>query len=107
MDKKENFKIFISNHPEVLDYIKRHEMSFQDFYEIYDIYGDNNDVWNKYFKETSFSKISNIVKKIDMNNIQNHVNNAQKVVGILEELTKKSPEKIVTAAKPIESFFGE
>ena len=34
MDKKEEFKNFISKHPEILEYIKTKEMTFQDFYEI-------------------------------------------------------------------------
>ena len=35
---KENFKIFAKNHPELLDYIKSGEMTWQKFYEIYDLY---------------------------------------------------------------------
>ena len=40
MDKKELFKNFIGAHPEILKYIKNKEMTFQDFFEIYDIYGE-------------------------------------------------------------------
>ncbi len=48
MDKKELFKTFIGAHPEILKYIKNKEMTFQDFFEIYDIYGEESNVWDKY-----------------------------------------------------------
>ena len=51
MDKKELFKNFIGAHPEILKYIKNKEMTFQDFFEIYDIYGEESNVWDKYFKD--------------------------------------------------------
>ena len=41
MDKKEAFKSFISTHPELITYVKNKESTWQDFYEIYDIYGEN------------------------------------------------------------------
>ena len=88
MDKKSEFKNFLNKHPEILRFIKNKEMTFQDFYEIYDIYGEENDVWNKYFKEDSdtsstrdkISELTSIFKNINMDNIEHHVNNAQKAI---------------------------
>jgi len=50
MDKKSEFKKFLSGHPEILKYIKEKEMTFQDFYEIYDIYGEDANVWDISFQ---------------------------------------------------------
>lgn len=115
MDKKEEFKKFIGSHPEVLGFIKRKEMTFQDFYEIYDIYGEDENAWSKYFSnnETSTStrgkitELTQIFKNINMDNIEHHVNNAQKAIGIIQELTKKSPEVLTKVERPIGKFFGD
>lgn len=112
MDKKEMFKKFISNHPEILEYIKRKEMTFQDFYEIYDIYGEDMNTWSKYFNNNSvsnkISELSSIVKNINMDNISKHIGNAQKAIGIIQELTKKDVgESVANVVRPITKFYGD
>ncbi len=114
MDKKELFKTFISNHPEILKYIKSKEMTFQDFYEIYDIYGEQNDVWDKYFKkddtsadENRLKELTGLLKNINIDSIEHHVNNAQKVIGIIQELTKKTPDITSTVDNPITKIYGD
>lgn len=113
MDKKEQFKNFISNHPELVSYIQRKEMTWQDFYEIYDIYGDSSDAWTKYFnndnrgKEDIIGELTGLFKNINIDSIQNHVNNAQKAINIIQELTKKTPEVITKVERPITKFYGD
>lgn len=114
MDKKELFKNFIGNHPEVLKYIKSKEMTFQDFYEIYDIYGEQSDVWDKYFKtsesttdENRLKELTGLLKNINIDSIEHHVNNAQKVIGIIQELTKKTPDITSTVDNPITKIYGD
>ena len=98
MDKKENFKTFVSRHPTLSDYIEDNTMTWQKFYELYDLYGEDNPVWDKYLKpkdntrgirkEDIITELTNLVKGIDLDSIQNHVNNAQKAINIIQELTK-------------------
>ena len=42
MSKKDEFKHFASLHPELNEYVRNGEMSWQKFYEMYDIYGEDN-----------------------------------------------------------------
>ena len=112
MDKKSAFKEFISHHPEILTYIKEKKNTWQDFYEIYDIYGENEDAWNKYFNnkstESSLGELTNLFKNINMDNVQKHINNAQKAVSLIQELTSKNSTNIVTKTpRPITKFFGD
>lgn len=113
MGKKELFKIFIGKHPEILKYIKNKEMTFQDFFEIYDIYGEEASIWDKYFKEeqitndTRLKELSGLLKNINIDSIEHHVNNAQKVIGIIQELTKKTPEITETLENPITKIYGD
>lgn len=115
MNKKEEFKSFLKSKPELINYIKNENNSVQKLYEVYDVYGDDKEVWDKYLNERSFDlhNISNVVKNIDMDSIKNHINTAQKALNIVQELTSKSSLKSaenvskLTAPKPINKFFGD
>ena len=111
MDKKEMFKNFISSHPELITFVKNKEASWQDFYEIYDIYGEKEEAWNKYFNSdnnASIGELTNLFKNVNMDNVQKHINNAQKAVGLIQELTKKTtPDIIAKTPRPITKFFGD
>lgn len=114
MDKKQQFKNFVSNHPELVTYIKNKENTWQDFYEIYDIYGEDESAWNKYFTTTtastsdSIGELTKLVKNINMDNIQKHINNAQKAVTLIQELTSKGTNNVIAKTpRPITKFFGD
>lgn len=113
MDKKELFKNFIGAHPEILKYIKNKEMTFQDFFEIYDIYGEESNVWDKYFKDNietddnKLKELSGLLKNINIDSIEHLVNNAQKVIGIIQELTKKTPDITNAVDNPITKIYGD
>ncbi len=111
MDKKEEFKIFAKKHPELITYLDNHkDMSWQKLYEIYDIYGEDESTWNKYFNNTS--SMVDIFKNIDMNKIQEHINNAQKALNVISEFTKSGASTIESIKgpnipRPITKFFGD
>ena len=114
MSKKEEFKAFAKTHPELINSVRSKDASWQELYEIYDIYGDDDRAWNNYLKKTnptSINHISDIVKKIDMNSVQQHINTAQKALGLVQELTSKSASseasKAFVAPRPINKFFED
>ena len=110
MDKKEAFKKFVSTHPELVTSIKNKDTNWQELYEIYDIYGENSEVWDKYFNSNSDSigELTKLLKNVNMDNVQKHINNAQKAVSLIQELTKKSvPDIIDKTPRPITKFFGD
>ena len=120
MEKKEEFKTFARLHPELLDYIKNKEMTWQNFYEIYDIYGSDENAWSKYLHSGStvsskdtVNVITEKLKTIDMNSIQEHIKTAQKALNIVSELTGKSDTTAPLTAsvpkvpRPINKFFED
>lgn len=123
MNKKDDFKRFAQAHPELVHYVKSGEMSWQKFYEIYDIYGENNDAWSEYTTSRSTNKtqeetaslggFADKLKNIDMNSIQEHIKTAQKALGLVQELTSKGSEGLGNLAKgpqiprPINKFFED
>lgn len=101
MSKKEEFKAFVKLHPELIKFVKSNEMTWQKFYEIYSLYGKENSVWDKYFKDleedsSSSSKESfsvtdliNMVKKVDLNSVQKNITNISKALGLVQSLVTK------------------
>ena len=105
MSKKEEFKDFIKNKPELVMYIKNKEMTMQDFYEIYDVYGSDEKAWEPYLKKDNLNipKFGEILKNINIDDVQKHINNAQNALGVVGELTSKNEANIANIIKPLES----
>jgi hypothetical protein len=114
---KESFKIFAKSHPELVNYIKNNDMTWQKFYEIYDIYGEDNAAWSPYLSKnkTSINSFQDIIGSINTESIQKHINTAQKAIGVVQELAGKgkSAEGITNLTKgpinprPINKFFED
>lgn len=114
MDKREEFKEFVKDKPELIEYVKNNEMTWQKFYEIYDLYGSSESAWESYRSPNiiNVSKIGDIVKNIDVASIQKHVETAQKALGLVQEMTTKgtnvnSTINKVSSPRPINKFFED
>ena len=119
MTKIDEFKKFVKGKPNLIKYIENNEMTWQKFYEIYDIYGPDEKIWNKYELKGNglndgISKISNIVKSMDMDSIKNHIDTAQKAIDFVQDLTSKNKIKsnankniIPKEPRPINKFFED
>lgn len=103
MSSKEEFKLFVKSHPELIRYVKNGEMTWQKFYETYSLYGKENDVWNKYFNSNeeiksndyekrdsvSITDVIDMVKKVDLNSVQKNITNISKALGVVQSLITK------------------
>ena len=116
MSKKDEFKGFAKAHPELVKSIRSGDANWQQLYEIYDIYGDDERAWDKYLKKSSntssFNNITDIVKNIDMDSVQKHINTAQKALGLVQELTNKGSSSVGSIKapvnpRPINKFFED
>ena len=128
MDKKEAFKGFVRENPSLMRFVKNGEMTWQKFFEMYDMYGTNNSVWDDYLKEAvttvastaavtatsstpsiSFNDVVNWVKGIDLDSVQSGINNIQRVVGMVQDFAKKDniPEKEVYKPRPVYKHFED
>lgn len=120
MDKKEEFKEFIKTKPELVNYVKNKKYTWQDFYEVYDIYGTDDAAWSKYKEEekersdnNSLKELTSLVKNINLDNVQKYINNAQKAINVISELTSSKtssgviPNEIPKTPRVINKFFGD
>lgn len=105
MDTKENFKNFVKENPNLLKYVQNGDMTWQKFYEMYDMYGESSNVWDKYLKTktddiASSLGIFEMLKNIDLDSIQSGVNSMQRVVGLFQEMIQKNNKDKTPSIKP-------
>lgn len=113
MTKKEEFKGFVRQNPGLIKYVKRGEMDWQKFYEIYDLYGEDEKAWTDYLKkeeqaqkETTTIKTAStgdflgFLKTIDLDSLQQTVSSLQRVLGVFGDLTNKNTETQKQEYKP-------
>lgn len=101
---KKDFKAFVRSYPNLINYVENGTKTWQDFYEMYDIYGENNEVWNKYkeniktedhpkksisMADTSLKEIFNIIKKIDLDQVKKGAEGLQKAISLVQGLSPK------------------
>ena len=112
----DNFKAFVKKNPILVTFVRNGEMSWQKFYEIYDLYGEDDNVWSEYSKKEekkvdknnnsskstlSISNIIEMAKKMDANKIQEGISSIQKAIGLFGDmLTKDSDTSNVNNYSP-------
>jgi len=114
MSKKDEFKKFILNKPELIDYVEKHNSSWQKLYEIYDLYGDNSEVWSKYLTVKANSQVDikgllNTLKSINLDSLEENITQVQKVVDLVSEFTKKDSSESSSNYKEekLDNIYGD
>lgn len=119
---KENFKSFVRKYPSLTKYVNNGEMTWQKFYEMYDMYGEDSTIWNKYIEQendakissssllgdTSLKEIFNVVKKIDLDTVRRGVDGLQKAVNLIQDLSghKNTPSSSYQR-RPMYQYFED
>lgn len=99
MDSITNFKNFVRKNPSLISYVKENRMTWQKFYELYDLYGEDHEIWNEYKdiktekntdtktdKSHFWSDIVNMTKNLDVDKVQNGISSLQKTLGLIGDL---------------------
>ena len=101
-NKMDNFKEFVKNNSFLIGYVKRGSKSWQDVYEMYDLYGDDEEAWGKFLEEETnrsskvesskggyLNDIINMAKNVDVDKVQEGISSLQKTLGLFGELFVK------------------
>lgn len=125
MKKIDNFKAFVKKNPNLISHVHCGSMSWQKFYELYDLYGEEDNVWNDYLvkkeerqedndtgkkivNSNTFSNILDIVKNMDTNKLQSGITSMQKAIGLFSEmLVKDKTETNTYTPRPIYRKFDD
>ena len=107
METKEKFKDFVKNNPILLKYVKDGKMTWQQFYEIYDLYGEDKEAWKDYLvrdtapaKTTTTFDLANFIKGLDLDGIQNGVTSLQRVLSLLQDMSSNKTNTQTNTYKP-------
>lgn len=116
---KEDFKRFVRSHPELVNYVNKGTMSWQKFYEMYDIYGESNSIWKEYqvtnqsvnntsttgknstVGDTSLKDLFNMVKKIDLDSVRKGAEGLQKAIALVQDFSLGSKPTNNYQARPL------
>ena len=100
--KIDRFKEFVKNNSFLISYIRNGDKSWQDMYEIYDLYGEDEDAWSKFLdgdknkKEEHnkgyFDDLVKMAKNIDVNKVQEGITSLQKTLSLFGELFNNKGE---------------
>jgi vacuolar-type H+-ATPase subunit I/STV1 len=113
-----DFKKFVSQNPGLLKYVKNGEMTWQKFYEIYDLYGDSEEAWNPYLKKEEtekavastigFADILTWLKNADLDKVEESINSVQRVIGVLQDLgDNKQTQTSTYKPRPLYKHFED
>lgn len=119
---KESFKSFARKTPSLAQHVNNNEITWQRLYEMYELYGENSNVWDKY-KDSGASKIANkittgersikeligMVKDMDMDKVRQGIDGIQKAIGLIQDLGIGNKNQIGNAyqARPIYKHFDD
>lgn len=111
---KEEFKEFIRKNPKLIDYVKKEKMTWQQFYEMYDLYGADHQIWDDYLKsqkeETKIAAavtLADLIKRVDLDSIQNGVNNMQRILGLFQDIGNNKTTKEKQKPRPLYKHFED
>lgn len=116
MAKIDEFKSFVRKNPRLINHVRSGEMTWQKYFEIYDLYGEDSNAWKDYTEETvattaavSSAGFLDFLKNLDLDSVQNGVNSIQRVVGVLQDLSSKDsgPKTSEYKPRPIYKSFDD
>lgn len=115
---KELFKQFVRKNPELGNSVMDNRTSWQKLYELYEMYGEESSVWDKYItrnlvttpqtSESSFSDLISMIKNVDLESVQKGVNSLQRTIGLLQDIGIGSSKKeTVYEPRPLYQRFDD
>ena len=115
----ENFKAFVREKPKLNEAVTNKEKTWQEFYEMYELYGPDSNVWDRYLGVKvgaaalgafSLGEIFSMFKNIRMDDLQRGIGSLQKGIGYLQSLTsdrKEEDKKPSYEPRPMHKHFDD
>lgn len=122
VSKKDEFKNFVASRPELVSLVKDKSHSWQDLFEVYDLYGNDANAWNKYLNNAttkasderlnSLGELTKLFKNVNIENVQKYIDTAQKAIGVIQELTGSGAATVASSkgpavSRPINKIFED
>ncbi len=112
MNKFEEFKAFAHTKPFLKERVSRHETTWQELYERYDIYGEDDEVFKEKPPEDTSSKkeekdtkdgglgsLFDVIASFDADKISEGLNGMKKILNVLAEVTASDEPSVMSKRK--------
>ncbi|MBW8348660.1 YlbD family protein [Bacillus sp. IITD106] len=94
----EEFKAFVKEHPKILQSVRKKEHSWQELYEDWFLLGADDPKWSKFKEENNtvqavenkereknwVNHITRMIKNMDANQVQHHINQLSQAIGAIQ-----------------------
>lgn len=109
MGDKDAFKDFVRSNPNLIKFVKDGKKSWQEFYELFSLYGENNSVWDEYLNSnvTHSFDFSSWLKGIDLDGIQDSIASIQRVLGVVQDFSNKDSVTEEYKPRPMYKHFED
>lgn len=109
MDRKEEFKLFVRQYPAFASYVQNKSTTWQELYELWDMYGDDDNVFSRYksIASTDLSSVVNGIKNINMDSVKKNLNSIEKGIKLLQDFVKKEDVTPSYEPRPIFKRFED
>ena len=99
---KDEFKAFVRENPSLIKFVRDGSKTWQDFYELFSLYGNDSSVWKDYLSVSSVGGADFLswFKTIDIDSIQNGVVSIQRVLGVVQDFINKDDSSTTEEYKP-------
>ena len=108
MDRKEEFKNFVKQYPTFASYVQNKNTTWQELYELWDMYGDDDKVFSRYKTVgTDLNNVINGIKNINMDSVKKNLNSIEKGIKLLQDFIKKEDAVPTYEPRPIFKRFED
>ena len=113
---KIEFKEFVKNHTDLINFVERGETTWQKLYELYDLYGEKSNVWDKYLKVgatnvassnnvgSSFKDLVNLIRGVDLNTVQEGLSSLDKAIDAFKDILPNVKPQNIENYEPRPSY---
>lgn len=108
MDRKAEFKEFVKKYPSFATYVQNRNTTWQELYELWDMYGDDDKVFSRYKTVgTDLNNVINGIKNINMDSVKKNLNSIEKGIKLLQDFIKKEDTVPTYEPRPIFKRFED
>ena len=108
MDRKSEFKEFVKKYPSFASYVQNKNTTWQELYELWDMYGDDDKVFSRYKTVgTDLNNVINGIKNINMDSVKKNLNSIEKGIKLLQDFVKKEDTVPTYEPRPIFKRFED
>jgi len=108
MDRKSEFKEFVKKYPSFASYVQNKNTTWQELYELWDMYGDDDKVFSRYKTVgTDLNNVINGIKNINMDSVKRNLNSIEKGIKLLQDFVKKEDTVPTYEPRPIFKRFED